>query len=95
MGEAMKKPYKKRTWIHEELRAAILAALPYNTIVTAQTLSAQLGISDRTVYRHMALLRKEGHRILSQASVGYMRKPYCAPRVRVVHLGIDNTETGQ
>lgn len=45
-------------------------------VVTAQTLAARFGVTERTIYRGIARLRRHGHRVAASSGVGYMlRRP--------------------
>jgi len=60
------------------LRLARLAdRLPVGEVITAQLISIELGVSERTVYRYIARLRAAGIPISGEAGVGYMlrRRP--------------------
>jgi len=53
---------------------AIMLSLASGT-VKAGDVAAALGVSVRTVYRHVDRLRAAGHRIEGQAGVGFMLRP--------------------
>lgn len=53
---------------------AIMSSLAAGT-VNASDVAAALGVSVRTVYRHVDRLRAAGHRIEGQAGVGFMLRP--------------------
>jgi predicted DNA-binding transcriptional regulator YafY len=55
----------------ENRKESILDAMG-DGIVTAGALSKSTGCSVRTIYRHIDMLRREGHRIIGEAGVGYM-----------------------
>jgi predicted DNA-binding transcriptional regulator YafY len=63
---------------HPTLSAAILSRLAAGT-VKASDVAAAIGVSVRTVYRHVDRLRAAGHRIEWQAGVGFMLRPARAP----------------
>lgn len=41
-------------------------------VITAEILAAKEQISERTVYRHITRLRREGYQIRSEVGVGYI-----------------------
>ena len=55
----------------ETNRARILDALQVDRIVDAAQVAQQLNMSDRTVYRHVAGLRKQGWTIPASTGLGY------------------------
>jgi predicted DNA-binding transcriptional regulator YafY len=59
---------------HPGIPDAILSRLAAGT-VKAGDVAAALGVSIRTVYRHVDRLRAAGHRIEGQAGVGFMLRP--------------------
>jgi len=57
----------------QRVRASVLDRLG-NGVTTAEAIATAEQISVRTVYRHVARLRAEGHRILGGAGFGYLMK---------------------
>lgn len=51
---------------------AVLEALLEGKVVTAQALADRAGITERSIYRYIARLREQGHRIQSEAGMGYL-----------------------
>lgn len=55
-------------------RAALLDAMPAGQLVRARDIAAELGITERSVYRHIAALKADGVPIRGQAGIGHMRR---------------------
>lgn len=52
-------------------KARVLALLGNDVVVQACWLAAGVSTSERTIYRYITALRRDGHLILSDAGVGY------------------------
>ena len=61
----------------------VLAAMG-NELVTASELANRVGVCERTVYRCISRLRRQGHNILSGSGAGYLlRRPVAGGRAHV------------
>lgn len=58
----------------QERRTAIVTLL-VGAMRTGAWIAEQVGASDRTVYRDIAALKREGQPILGERGVGYMLRP--------------------
>lgn len=60
----------------EDRVAAIFQRLTFGVVTTAPEIAKRADMSTRTVYRHIARLKKEGWPIQGEAGVGYrLNKP--------------------
>lgn len=75
------------TMEHTDRLAAMLDRMRSGEVVKAYQLAAVGGVSLRSVYRSIAILRGQGHRIAGEAGVGYLlRDKYDAGRQDVPEL---------